>query len=64
MKLKVKEDYIQHSVFYNNKRIYFTDMSDKQKKFWFDNGFEYIFESKKTKKDDDIKIEQENDTDK
>ena len=43
MKLKIKKEYSEHSIFVKGKRIYFIEMSEDKKEFWFNSGFEYIF---------------------
>jgi hypothetical protein len=55
MKLKIKKEYIDYSVSKNRKRIYFIEMNDEQKAFWFSNGFDYIFDVEKPKKVEPIK---------
>ena len=68
MKLKIKKEYSEHSIFYKGKRIYFIEMNDEKKEFWFNNGFEYIFDVEKkpvVKKEEKIeKLDLEDDTDK
>ncbi len=50
MKLKIKKEYIDYSVSKGGKRIYFIQMTDEQQSFWFNNGFDYIFDVEKPKK--------------
>lgn len=47
MRLKVRKEYLDYSIFVKGKRIYFEDMGDKQREFWFKNGYEFIFDNEK-----------------
>ena len=69
MKLKIKKEYSEHSIFVKGKRIYFIELSEEKKEFWFNNGYDFVFdvEKKPIVKKEEIKIEKldlEDDTNK
>ena len=68
MKLNIKKEYSEHSIFVKGKRIYFIEMSEDQKEFWFNKGFEYIFDVEKKpvvkKEEKEEKLDLKDDTNK
>lgn len=69
MKLKIKKEYSEHSIFVKGKRTYFIELSEEKKEFWFNNGYDFVFdvEKKPIVKKEEIKIEKldlEDDTNK
>jgi hypothetical protein len=62
--MKIKNEFLKHSVYLNGVRRYFIDMDEKELKWYFERGFQWIFEEVIEEDDFFTKIEEDNDTDK
>jgi hypothetical protein len=66
--MKIKNEFLKHSVYLNGVRRYFIDMNEKELKWYFERGFQWIFEviEEEVIEEDNFftKIEEDNDTNK